>query len=118
MTEIPSEKMMSLSGHPDRTREITPLTEGDLLGEHVFFVTNVGAWPAVVVAYDNTTKEATLQVWRKKADGSDLVKGIKHISSGKVPCWAWRHETPMGGIHSPQPPKRAHGRFDTGGIRV
>lgn len=125
MTEIPSETPL-IDTTPGATqpivdRAVTPVetaTEADLLGEVVFFVTQRGAWPGMVVSYDATTKRLRMQVCRKKADGSDLSTPIRHISTGDVPCWAWKHETPFGGIQSEQPPPRAHGRFDPGGIRV
>jgi hypothetical protein len=124
MTEIPSADPLFTEQSNTRITvpdERTELTEDDLLGESVFFVTQVGAWPAVVVGYDPITKRAAMQVFNKKTDGCILTqKPVRHISTGDTPCWAWKHETPFGGLQSVNredaPPKRAHTRKSSGGI--
>lgn len=108
----------------DSVHSVRPpeLTREDLLGEQVFFVTQVGAWPSIVVDYDNTTKRADLQVFNRKTDGCNLVGNVRHISSDDAPCWAWKHETPFAGLQSTQrgqeAPKRAHTRRRPGGLSV
>lgn len=124
VTEFPTGAMQNIAAaadiiHPDTD---LPPTREDLLGEQVFFVTQVGAWPAIVVEYDNTTKRAILQVFNRKTDGCNLVGNVRHISTDDAPCWAWKHETPFAGLQSlnrgQEAPKRAHTRRRPGGLSV
>lgn len=109
MGEVPSKNPLIYveGGDPtpltDRTdTEYDHLGEYALIGEFVFFVTRVDAYPGVVVVYNNTTGRVRVQTFNKKTDGTTLSHFIPHISSGEVPCWAWKHETPFGGIQSGQ----------------
>jgi hypothetical protein len=124
VTEFPSEAPLLDPRDDLNIRRVPddPESEHALLGERVFFVTQVGAWPGIVVAYDATTKRADIQVFNRKTDGCNLVRAVRHIRSDDAPCWAWKHETPFQGLQSlnrgAETPKRAHTRKQTGGVRV